>query len=198
MHWTQHWWRQVKREYLEIVRRREQRVAAARDRGVRHVRVAGDGETAGFLSADSAQPSVTAARHTCHVSRVNTYLTNSIHETRKLLVRASFPLVWLLGYLVTCYNSPFALISSLSHFAHLLHTTSNTCIHTELSFMWDNANEMLHICHSFVSLQNVAWWGFMLPVVSNISFFGARHRPGRFSSRVSNFDIELYINIHNI
>ena len=109
-----------------------------------------------------------------------------------------FPLVWLLGYLVTCYNSPFALISSLSHFAHLLHTTSNTCIHTELSFMGDNANEMLHICHSFVSLQNVAWWGFMLPVVSNISFFGARHRPGRFSSRVSNFDIELYINIHKI
>ena len=108
-----------------------------------------------------------------------------------------FPLVWLLGYLVTCYNSPLALISSLSHFAHLLHT-SNTCIHTELSFMWDNANEMLHICHSFVSLQNVAWWGFMLPVVSNISFFGARHRPGRFSSRDSNFDIELYINIHNI
>ena len=131
--------------------------------------------------------------HTCHVSRVNTYLTNSIHETRKLLVRASFPLVWLLGYLVTCYNSPFALISSLSHFAHRLHTTSNTCIHTELSFMGDNANEMLHICHSFVSLQNVAWWGFMLPVVSNISFFGARHRPGRFSSRVSNFDIELYL-----
>ena len=33
----------------------------------------------------------------------------------------------------------------------------------------------------------------MLPVVSEVSFFGAEHRPGRFSSRVSNFDIELYI-----
>ena len=33
----------------------------------------------------------------------------------------------------------------------------------------------------------------MLPVVSEVSFFGAEHRPGRFSSRVSNFDIELYV-----
>ena len=196
MHWTQHWWRQVKREYLEIVRRRERRVAAARDRGVRHVRVAGDGETAGFLSADSAQPSVTAARHTCHVS-ILILQTLSTRLGNYWFVRHSTGMVtWLLSYMLQlALCSHFILVTfctSTPYHLEYLHTYRIVVYGGQCQW---NAAHLSQLCQS--SKCGLVRF-YAACCFKHFVFFGARHRPGRFSSRVSNFDIELYINIHNI
>ena len=133
---------------------------------------------------------------TCHVS-ILILQTLSTRLGNYWFVRHSTGMVtWLLSYMLQlALCSHFILVTfctSTPYHLEYLHTYRIVVYVGQCQW---NAAHLSQLCQS--SKCGLVRF-YAACCFKHFVFFGARHRPGRFSSRVSNFDIEFYINIHNI